>query len=211
MTPCTGKCRTPQSHTAGLLFQLGNTKWWLLCHGPILLSYSGSTEGPQTGQSPFVLGIAHHRSEHTDFSALYLLYLLEVLFPYSGQRKGKANIARWNVLTWVRSRNNRVNVEIREDAGTKWNIPCPFPQNVLQKLSAVCISSLSNLGFAPEAVNSNPTSSHLSPLSHTGTLNCSPKQALKLPERGFNSPRDLTHPWHPCLCFSHKLPYWPQC
>lgn len=189
MTPCRGKCRSPQTQLTGLVFQFGNTSespspnWWPPWHRCYFILLLWKHRGSPNRTCP---GLQTHRSESTDFflaphgtSAVFAE--ASFVLVRSQEREDKhCKVKR--VLKRVRSRSNRVNMEIWEGAGTKWKVPFPLPKNLSQKFSAACISSLSNLGFAPEAVDTNSTSSHFSPLSHAGALSCCLKQALKLPE-----------------------------
>lgn len=145
MTPCRGKCRSPPTQLAGLVFQLGSTsespspKWWPLWHRCYFTLLLWKHWDPQTGQLPASCSISHtHGSERTHF--FLALHGASAVFAgasfalvRSQEREDKHCKVKC-VLTRVRSRSNRVNMEIREDAGTKWKVPFPFPQNLFQKL-----------------------------------------------------------------------------
>lgn len=165
----------------------------------ISLCSSGNTEVPQTGQSPLLFSI---RSEHTHF-LLGATAGAACALARSQEREDKHCKVEC-VLTRVRSRRNRDNN--RKMPALSERLPSCSPQ----KLPVTWISWFSKIGFEPEAVDANLTFPIFSPLSHAGALSCCLARVFKLPEKGFSSPGDFIQPLHPCLCFSHRLPRWPQ-
>lgn len=113
----------PPDLMAGLIFKPGNLQKTLpqSCGlsgtGAISLSSSGSTEVPQTAQLPLLFSI---RSEHTHFFSGASAVSAGAAFALvrSQEREDKRCKVKC-ILTWVRSRRNRVNMEVQEDASTE--------------------------------------------------------------------------------------------